>query len=64
MIDPLLIDSIEVIPIRAPLGRVYRGSTYHMTHRATVLVTRHTDAGVVGEAYAGDEDASLARSSR
>ncbi|MEO9176206.1 MAG: mandelate racemase/muconate lactonizing enzyme family protein, partial [Gaiellales bacterium] len=60
MNDPLLIESIETIPIRAPLGRVYRGSTYHMTHRATVLVRVRTSAGIVGEAYAGDEDAGLA----
>ncbi len=30
-----------------------------MTHRATVLVQVVTDAGIVGEAYAGDEDATL-----
>ena len=58
--DPLLIEAIEAIPIRAPLERVYHGSTYHMTHRATVLVRVVTAGGVVGEAYAGDEDASLA----
>ena len=36
--DALTIESLEAIPIRAPLGREYHGSTYHMTHRATVLV--------------------------
>ena len=36
------IESLEVIPIRAPLGREYHGSTYHMTHRATVLVRLRT----------------------
>ena len=60
MTDPLVIEAIEAIPIRAPLERVYHGSTYHMTHRATVLVRVVTAGGVVGEAYAGDEDASLA----
>jgi D-galactarolactone cycloisomerase len=59
MMDPQLIEAIEVIPIRAPLGRVYRGSTYHMTHRATVLVRIATSSGIVGEAFAGDEDGSL-----
>jgi len=48
--DPLRIESIEVVPIRTPLGRVYRGSTYHMTHRATVLVRIVTSEGTVGEA--------------
>ncbi len=55
----LTIRRIETIPIRVPLGRVYKGSGYHMTHRSTVITRIHTDEGVVGEAYAGDEDATL-----
>src|SRR4051794_3788371 len=31
-----------------------------MTHRSTLIVRLHTDSGVVGEAYVGDEDAALA----
>jgi D-galactarolactone cycloisomerase len=54
----LPIVSIETTAIRVPLKRVYRGSHYHMTHRSTVIV-RVTVDGFVGEAYAGDEDASL-----
>ena len=50
---------VETIPIRVPLGRPYHGSNYHMTHRSTVITRIHTDQGVVGEAYAGDEDAAL-----
>ena len=49
---------IETTTIRVPLARVYQGSHYHMTHRSTVIVRVIAD-GVVGEAYAGDEDASL-----
>jgi L-alanine-DL-glutamate epimerase-like enolase superfamily enzyme len=30
-----------------------------MTHRSTVITRVHTEEGVVGEAYAGDEDAGL-----
>jgi D-galactarolactone cycloisomerase len=56
---PLAIAGIEAIPIRVPLGRVYSGSRYRMTHRSTVIVRVATDDGTVGEAYAGDEDASL-----
>src|SRR5262249_20610705 len=37
----------------------YSGSRYRMTHRSTVVVRITTDEGVVGEAYAGDEDGSL-----
>ncbi len=48
------------MPIRVPLARTYAGSHYSMTHRATVITRVHTDEGVVGEAYAGDEDAGLA----
>lgn len=49
---------IETVAIRVPLRRVYQGSHYHMTHRSTVIVRVLAD-GLVGEAYAGDEDESL-----
>jgi D-galactarolactone cycloisomerase len=52
------IRAIETIPIRVPLAREFLGSYYRMTHRATLVVRLHTDAGVVGEAYVGDEDAT------
>lgn len=52
------IRSIETVPVRAPLAREFRGSYYRMTHRATLVVRVHTDGGVVGEAYVGDEDAT------
>jgi D-galactarolactone cycloisomerase len=55
----LTIDRIETIPLRVPLGRVYRGSHYQMTHRSTIVTRIHTREGIVGEAYAGDEDAGL-----
>jgi D-galactarolactone cycloisomerase len=48
------------VPIRVPLTRTYAGSHYEMTHRSTVITRVHTAEGVVGEAYAGDEDAGLA----
>jgi L-alanine-DL-glutamate epimerase-like enolase superfamily enzyme len=35
-----------------------------MTHRSTLIVRLHTDAGIVGEAYVGDEDAALAEIER
>lgn len=56
----LRITRIETIPIRVPLDRVYKGSHYQMTHRSTIITRVHTAGGVVGEAYAGDEDAGLA----
>lgn len=54
-----MIESIETIPIRVPLGRTYRGSHYHMTHRSTTIVRVVTESGITGEAYAGDEDSGL-----
>ena len=57
--DRLTIRSIETIPIRVPLARTYEGSSYRMTHRSTSVTSVVTDQGVVGETYAGDEDADL-----
>jgi L-alanine-DL-glutamate epimerase-like enolase superfamily enzyme len=59
MPDRLTIRAIETTAVRVPLARTYRGSTYEMTHRSTLLTRVVTDEGVVGEAYAGDEDADL-----
>lgn len=56
---PLTITRIETIPIRAPLGADFKGSHYHMTHRSTLITRVYTSDGIVGEAYAGDEDATL-----
>lgn len=55
----LTIRDVEVIPLRAPLAREYRGSHYRMTNRATVVTRVITEEGLVGEAYAGDEDGGL-----
>ncbi len=46
--------------IRVPLARRFAGSNYSMTHRSTIIVRITCGNGVVGEAYAGDEDATLA----
>ena len=56
----LVIERVDVLAVRVPLDRTYRGSRYRMTHRSTVITRVHTSAGIVGEAYAGDEDAGLA----
>jgi L-alanine-DL-glutamate epimerase-like enolase superfamily enzyme len=52
----LKISRIETIPIRVPLRQIYRGSYYQMSHRATILTRVYTEAGIVGEAFVGDED--------
>jgi D-galactarolactone cycloisomerase len=60
----LTIERIETVPIVAPLAREFRGSHYRMTHRATVVTRLYTREGIVGEAFAGDEDATLAQIER
>ena len=57
--DGLTIEAIEVTPIVVPLDREYRGSHYGMRNRATVITRIITREGIVGEAYAGDEDSTL-----
>ena len=52
-------ESIELIPLVVPLGREYRGSHYRMNNRASIVTRIHTAEGIVGEAYAGDEDKTL-----
>jgi D-galactarolactone cycloisomerase len=58
------ITAVETTAIRVPLARVYRGSQYQMSHRSTIVTRVFTDVGVVGEAYAGDEDGGLAEIKR
>lgn len=52
----LEIESVEAIPIRVALDRVYQGSHYQMPNRCTVLTRIRTADGVVGETYNADED--------
>jgi L-alanine-DL-glutamate epimerase-like enolase superfamily enzyme len=56
----LTIETVEVIPVIIPLAQEYRGSYYRMRNRATVVTRVTTREGIVGEAYAADEDATLA----
>ena len=56
---PLTIESIDVTAVVVPLDQEYRGSYYRMRNRSTVITRVTTREGIVGEAYAGDEDATL-----
>lgn len=56
----LTVDRVEVIPVVAPLARVFQGSFYKMDSRATLITRIYTAEGIVGEAYAGDEVDTLA----
>lgn len=55
----LTITRVETVPVLAPLPRDFQGSHYHMNQRATLITRVHTAEGVIGEAYAGDEDTTL-----
>ncbi|MEI7743502.1 MAG: mandelate racemase/muconate lactonizing enzyme family protein [Chloroflexota bacterium] len=52
----LVIDRIETIALRAPLGRRFSGSAYSMDNRCTIVVRITTVDGVVSETYSGDTD--------
>src|SRR4029077_4093171 len=56
----LTIREITLTPIVAPLDGVYRGSYYRMENRASIVTRVVTEEGIVGEAYAADEDKTLA----
>lgn len=49
------ITDVSVRLVLVPLDRIFRGSTYQVDSRCTVIVRVETDEGVVGEAYSGDE---------
>lgn len=55
----LTIREISLVPIIVPLDGVYRGSYYRMENRASVITRVTTEEGIVGEAYAADEDKTL-----
>src|ERR1700736_5987383 len=52
----LRIRSVETMPLRAALPRVFRGSKYQMSTRCTIITRVLTEQGIVGEIYNGDED--------
>ena len=52
----LVIDRIETIALRAPLGRRFSGSAYSMDNRCTIVVRLTTADGIVAETYSGDTD--------
>ena len=55
----LTIAEIETIADPRAAREDHRGSAYKMTHRSTIVTRIRTEEGIVGEAYCGDEDASL-----
>ena len=50
------ITAIEMIPLVRELEDAFAGGTYRIVNRYTIVTRIHTDSGVVGEAFGGDED--------
>ena len=58
--DALIIERIETLALRAPLGRRFSGSAYSMDNRCTIVTRLTTADGVTSEVYTGDTDAEQA----
>src|SRR5215216_2605363 len=50
------ITRVEVIPLVRKLEEEFKGGTYKIVNRNTIVTRIHTDAGIVGQAFGGDED--------
>jgi len=49
------IEAIEIIPLDMALEEVFKGGTYQVASRPTLVTRVHLDNGIVGETYGGDE---------
>jgi L-alanine-DL-glutamate epimerase-like enolase superfamily enzyme len=49
------ITEIRTTRLAVPLARVFRGGTYEITTRCTIITEVLTDTGISGCTYAGDE---------
>ncbi len=50
------ITQVEVIPLARKLESPFEGGTYRIVNRYTLVTRIHTDEGLVGEVFGGDED--------
>ncbi len=50
------ITNIEVIPLVRRLEEAFAGGTYRIVNRNTLVTRVHTDQGIIGQAFGGDED--------
>lgn len=50
------ITRVEVIPLVRRLQQEFAGGTYRIVNRDTLVTRVHSDLGLVGEAFGGDED--------
>lgn len=47
---------LEAIPLRVKLERPATGASLSLTHRCTIVLRVHTDTGVIGECFMGNDD--------
>lgn len=52
-----VITEIETIALKVKMAKAATGSTLKLTHRCTILTRIHTNVGVVGECFNGNDDA-------
>jgi D-arabinonate dehydratase len=50
------ITQVEVIPLSRKLESPFEGGTYRIVNRNTIVTRVHTDEGLTGEVFGGDED--------
>src|SRR5438270_6811262 len=50
------ITQVEVIPLQRKLESPFEGGTYRIDNRYTLVTRVHTDEGLTGEVFGGDED--------
>jgi L-alanine-DL-glutamate epimerase-like enolase superfamily enzyme len=50
------ITQVEVIPLERKLEQAFEGGTYRIANRNTIVTRIHTDEGLIGETFGGDED--------
>jgi D-arabinonate dehydratase len=50
------ITQVEVIPLSRKLESPFEGGTYRIVNRNTIVTRIHTDEGLTGEVFGGDED--------
>ncbi|WP_028238581.1 mandelate racemase/muconate lactonizing enzyme family protein [Stutzerimonas azotifigens] len=51
----MIIEHVEAIPLDMALSEVFKGGTYQVASRPTIVTRVHLANGMVGETYGGDE---------
>jgi D-arabinonate dehydratase len=49
------IEGVDVIPLDVKLEKVFKGGTYEVKSRPTIVTRIHLENGIIGETYGGDE---------